>query len=235
MTRAADLVRRSLKLLGVLAPGESLTAADSTDGIVSLNRLFGTWANERLLVHGVRRSTHTLTPGLSPHLMSPSGSTGFAVARPVRIEGAGIIRVGQTTETPVEVLSDAQYKAIGDKATSGAVPTRLWVEWTTPSAKLWMWPVPTTAATLVLYTWSRIAEVLAADDVFFPDGYDNALEHALALQLAPMYGVEPSGTLLNNAAEALAAIQRTNQRTPVLTPDPVTSSGGSFDVQSGDA
>lgn len=208
MATAADIIRRSLKLLGILAAGESLSAEDQSDGLVELNAMLGTWANERLLVHGTRRSTHVLTGGLSPHTIGTGGT--FATTRPLRIDGAGVIRVGETFETPLKLLTDAEYRQLAEKTETDEVPQRLWVEQTYPAAKLWLWPVPTSAATLVLYSWSRIAAFAASDTVSLPDGYENALAHALALQVAPMYGVEPSPTLRENASEALAAVKRTN-------------------------
>lgn len=230
MATAADLIRRSLKLLGVYAAGESLRAEDAADGLVELNHLLGTWANERLQVHGTRRATYSLTPNISPHTIGPSGT--ITAPRPLRIDGAGIIRVAQTNETPLKKLSDGEYRAIGDKATTGDAPSSFWVEETAPDANLWFWPVPTSAATLVLYTWGRITEFALADTIALPDGYENALAHALAVQIAPMYGVEPSGVLMNNANEALAAIKRTNQRTPVLRADRAVPIG-SFDLPTG--
>lgn len=231
MATAADLIRRALKLLGVLAAGESLSAEDQADGVVELNQLLGSWANERLLVHGARRASYTLTPSLSPHTIGASGT--FATTRPLRIDGAGIIMPGTNTELPLDIIADAQYREIADKALTSDVPTQLWVEWTHPNAKLWFWPVPTVAATLVLYTWSRIAEFAASDTVSLPDGYENALAHALALQLAPMFGVEPSGALVANATEAVASIKRTNMQTPQAEVDGALLRRSSFDIYTG--
>lgn len=232
MATAADLIRRSLKLLGVLAAGEPLPAEDLEDGLVELNLLLETWASERLLVPGVRRATHTLTPSLSPHTIGATGT--FAVTRPLRIDGAGLIPAGQTTETPLTLLTDAEYRNIGNKAQTGS-PDSLWVEWTNPNANLWLWPVPTTAATLVLYTWrGPLASYVASDPIAVVAGYENALAHALALQWAPMFGAEPSNTLRENAAEALAAIKRTNMQPGHLVSDAaLLSGGGSFDIVSG--
>lgn len=224
MATAADLIRRSLKLLGVLAAGESLRAEDLADGLVELNLLLGTWANERLLVHGTRRATYTLTASLSPHTIGASGT--FATTRPLRIDAVKVIPVGSEQEQPVDILTDGQYQDIGDKTLTSELPTDVWVEQTHPNAKLWLYPVPTTAATLVLYTWSRISEFLSSDTVSLPDGYENALAHALAIQMAPMYGVEPSGTLQNNASNALAAIQRTNSPDVAAEMDPALLSFG---------
>ena len=65
--------------------------------------------------------------------------------------------------------------------------------------------------------------------------YENALAHALALQWAPMFGVEPSGTLRENAMEAIAAIKRTNAPDVVVELDAgILSGGGSaFDWRTG--
>lgn len=208
MATAADIIRDALKLLGVLAAGESLPSADQEDGLNALNRMLGTWANERLLVHGTRRTEYTLTPSLSPHTIGTTGT--FATTRPLRIDGASVIPVGSDSEQRVSILTDAQYRAIPDKTLTDALPHKLWVEQTFPNAKLWLYPVPTSAGRLVLHTWSRISAFTASDSVSLPDGYEDALIHALALRIAPGYGVEPSGTLRENAAAVLAAIQRTN-------------------------
>lgn len=222
-----------MKQLGVLAAGESLSAADQADGLVELNLLLGRWANERLLVHGVRRATYTLTPSLSPHTIGASGT--FNTTRPLRIDGAGVIAAGGTTETPLTLLTDSQYRGGSNKAQTGAVPDSLWVEWTAPTAKLWLLPVPTTAATLVLYTWSRITAFAAADTISLPDGYEDALGLSLACQMAPMFGVAVRGTDLEaNTAAAVAAIQRTNMQPEYLSCDPAVAGGGGFNLVSGD-
>ena len=233
MATAADLIRRSLKLLGVLAAGESPTAEDQADVLVELNALLGTWANERLLVHGTRRSSFTLPTNNSPTLIGPSGE--LSTTRPLRIDAAGVVRVGQTKETPLRLLTDAEFAALADKSQTAEVPECIWVEWTHPNASLWLSPVPTTAATLVLYTWSRITEFSSVSDaVSLPDGYDNALAHALALQVAPMFGAEPSGMLLENARASRAAIECTNLKVGLLRADPAIVMGGGFNLVTGD-
>lgn len=208
MATAADLIRRSMKLLGVLAAGETPRADEQADGLVELNHLLASWANERLLVHGTRRATYTLTAGLSPHTIGAGGT--FDTTRPLRIDRASILRAGDSLEQPLKLLTDAEYQSIADKSQTNDAPQCLWVESTHPTAKLWFWPVPSAAATLVLYTWSRLGSLAATDTISMPDGYENALAHALALQWAPQFGVEPSPTMRETTAEMLAAIRRTN-------------------------
>lgn len=232
MSTAADVIRRSLKLLGVLAAGESLRAEDQADCLVELNLMLGTWANERLMVYGTRRTTYTLAPTTSPHTIGTGGT--FATTRPLRIDGAGVIRMGETAEIPIRLLTDDEYRAIPVKSLQNDIPTQLWVEETHPAASLWFWPVPTSAATLALYTWSRIAEFASSDTVTLPDGYENALGNALALQIAPMYGVEPSSALVQNAIAAIAAIKRTNNQPAFMKCDPaILNRGGAATLLGG--
>lgn len=237
MATVADLIRRSLKLLGVLAAGESARAEDLVDGLVELNLLLGTWANQRLLVHGTRRLEYSINQGASPQTIGVGGY--LDQIRPVRIDAAGYMLSGQTVETPITILTDSEYRTIADKTTQTSGPPRwLWPEWTAPILNLWLWPVPSAAqedAQLVLYVWSRIAAFATSDTVSLPDGYENALAHALAVQMAPLYGVEPSGTLVQNANEAVAAIKRVNSPPSRLKCDPAMLEGGIFNLYDGDS
>ncbi len=242
MASVADVVRRSLRLLGVLAAGETPKAEELADALVDLNVLLDTWANQRLAVFGTRRNEYTLTPNLSPHTVGPGGTFPYSfpfsfggngaitAPRPLRDVRAGIIRAGQTVETPLRMLTDEEYQYIADKTMTGEVPRQLWIEQTFPLANFWFWPVPTTAATLVLYTWSRISALTAADAFSLPEGYENALGHALALQLAPGYGVQVSQDLKDNAAEAVAAIKLTNSPDLVVPIDPALSGPSPYNI-----
>lgn len=233
MATAADIVRDALKELGVLAAGESLKSEDLADGIRALNRMLGSWANERLLVFGTRRTTHTLVPSASPQTIGASG--GIVATRPLRIDGAGVIPSGQSSETPLHILTDAQYQSISDKTVTADVPQRLWVEPTYPNANLWLWPVPTTAATLVLQVWGQISAFAASDVVSLPDGYEDALILSLAMRLAPSYGVAARGTDMEaNANEAVASIKRTNTPEVLVEIDPALLGGGGFNINTGE-
>ena len=50
MTTAGDQINRALRLLGVLAEGETPSAAVSQDGLTALNQMIDSWNTERLSV-----------------------------------------------------------------------------------------------------------------------------------------------------------------------------------------
>ena len=47
---AGDQINRALRLLGVLAEGESPSASESRDALVALNQMLDSWDTERLAV-----------------------------------------------------------------------------------------------------------------------------------------------------------------------------------------
>lgn len=233
MATAADVIRGALRTLGVLASSETPSAAQQSDGLEVLNGLLDSWAGERLALFASLRSTHALTPSLSPHTIGASGT--FNVTRPVRVTRASLVASGSPGgEQPISLLTDAQWQATQGKTTTGT-PSALWVESSYPLMKLWLWPVPSAADTLVLYSWQQLAQFPDASTTFdFPPGYGRALRTNLAVELAPEYGVSPSNELLGQAAESKANVKRLNMQPSIMRPDP-TVSGGPFNLVSGDA
>ena len=50
MSTSSDIVKRALKRLGILAPGEDMSAADGADGNAVLNALIASWENDGVIV-----------------------------------------------------------------------------------------------------------------------------------------------------------------------------------------
>jgi hypothetical protein len=231
---AADLIRRSLKLLGVMAAGESLRAEDSADGLTELNLLLETWANERLLVYGTRLTELLTSPNFPVSIgIDGTGDADIDTDRPLRIDAISYKEnVSGSNEVPVRIITDAEFQSIPDKLARGT-PRTVWIEQSYPFLGLWLHPTPSSAFRLVLYSWSRISELAASDEVSLPEGYENAIGLSLALQMAPMYGVEPSGMLVRNAETAMAAIQRTNVQPSVMRCDDAVLSRGGMNLVTG--
>jgi hypothetical protein len=120
---AADLIRISLRTLGVLAAEETPSAAEQSDALETLNDMLDSWAGERLALFATLRSTHTLTVGLSPQTIGSGGT--FNTTRPVRIDGASITparhRDGDAAFAPdgFRVAGDARENQHGHPLPSG--------------------------------------------------------------------------------------------------------------------
>lgn len=207
----AELIRRSMKDLGVLAAEETPSAAEQSDALETLNDMLDSWAGERLVLFATLRSTHALTPSLNPHTIGDGGT--FDTTRPVRIDRASITPAGASgAERDLDILSDAEWQATQGKDSVGT-PTALWVESAHPLMKLWLNPIPSVADTLVLYTWQQLGRFASVnDDVDFPPGYARAFRANLAVELAPTFGVAVSGELGTIAADSKTMLKRLNHK-----------------------
>lgn len=225
MGTAADIIRGAFKILGTLAAEETPSASEESDALTTLNDMIDSWNNERLALWATLRSTHTLTSGLNPHTIGASGT--FNTTRPVRIDRASITPAGSAgTETPLALLSDAEWQETQNKTASGT-PAALWVESAYPLMKLHLNPVPGAADTLVLYTWQQIGRLVATSTTFdMPPGYTRAIKFNLAKELAPEYGVALSADAVAVADESKAALKRLNQRPSHPRCDPAVLGGG---------
>jgi hypothetical protein len=90
MATVADIIRGAFRALGVLAAGETPSAAEEADALTILNDMLDSWANERLAVFQTVRTAYTLTPSLNPHTIGHSGH--LHVTRPVRVDRASVIQ-----------------------------------------------------------------------------------------------------------------------------------------------
>lgn len=230
MTTVADLIRRSLTILGVVAAGESVKAEDQEDAFNVLNDMLDSWAGERPVLFATLRSTYTLTPSLAPHTIGVGGT--FNTTRPVRIDRASITPAGASgTEYPLRLLSDAEWQATQGKTNTG-MPLALWVETSHPLMKLNLWPIPSAADTLVLYTWLQLGRFAATSTtVDLPPGYARAIRYNLAKELAPEFGVALSAEALSIADESKSTLKRMNHQSSYLQSDiGAAGSGGGSDM-----
>ncbi len=227
-----DLVSASLRLVGALAPGEALQAAEATDGLAALNRMLGTWSTERLLIPSRIRETFALTATDASYTMGPTTGD-FDTDRPQRIEAAAILK--DNVEYPVRLLTQDEYAAIPDKTSTTQIPTTLYAEETFPLFTLNLWPVPSEVNDIVLYSWKPLDEYPdLSTDVSTAPGVDDALIQNLAIRLAPEYRRQVTPELVALAVESKAAIKRMNMRPSLLrVDDALLQSSKGFNIYTG--
>lgn len=232
-----ELVSAALKKIGALAPGESLAAQEASDGLAECNRMLGSWSTERLLVYARNRETpFTLTASDASVTIGSSGD--INVSRPQSIDQATIQDASTSIESaPLRLLTESEYAAIPDKTTQATYPTALYDDGGHPLRTLTLWPVPSAAHKLVLYTLRPLSSISTLDTtISLPPGYEDALVYNLAVRLAPEYGRPIAADLVALAMETKGNIQRANQRVHLLRVDALPVSGaGSFDIYSGDS
>lgn len=229
-----DLITASLRLIGAIAPGESIAAQEATDGLASINRMIDSWSNEGLMIFETVREVFPINSGDQDYTMGPTGD--FVTTRPMEIEIA-LIRdttVTPAIEYPLEILNDQQWSSIRIKEVQSTLPLYLYYEKSYPNISINIYPKPSATKSLVFYSTKPLTTISTLDTVLsLPPGYERALVYNGSLELAPEYGREVSQLVLSSAIDSKASIKRTNHRPIYLKVDEALIQDGGFNILTG--
>lgn len=217
---------------GVLSPGEDLPAEDTQFALRTLNRMVERWNSERLMIYTLNRNVFTLVALQQSYTLGTGGN--FNIPRPVKMDMISVIPVGGLPEIPIRDMSDEEWRGIAVKQTQSAFPTMVWWDGNTPLNTAYFWPVPTTAAQVVIYSWGRISALTGlTTQLQFPDGWEEAIVTNLALMLCSSYGKTPSQVLMSRASTSKNSIQNLNTEPMYIRSDIAgTGNGSSMAIRS---
>lgn len=211
-TTALDVIKRSLRMLGVYAKGEEPDADESRDGLAALNALMGSLSNTPL-VYAKTRDSIALTAGVPSITVGPSGTT--VADRPMRVLDESYIQSGGVTY-PLRVFTDQQYSDVSVKTTQG-IPEAIWPLMNMPDAQITFWPVPIGSLTLNLWSIKQLATFPGLTTaVSLPPGYEDALAYFLAEALAPEYQVSLTQEVRDGIRRHRRNIEAMNLEVPML-------------------
>lgn len=208
-----DIVREALLELGVLSPTEDLGPEDGEYGLSKLNRVMDRWNTNPIAAFATAVTGYTLTPALSPHTIGPSGTLEVPV-RPAKIDGASWISGG--VRSPIRVRDLAWYRGLSMPETTGEQPTDVYYEPTAPNGKLWFYPVPSSAASIEVWTRGLLTALELDSQLVAPSGYRDALIKTLAEELAAPFRVQLPEALPRQAQAARALVFGNNLTIPRL-------------------
>lgn len=221
MSTPRDLINGAMRLIGVLASGETLASEQANDALTRLNSMIKSWSIDGFMVYKVVREELTMLAQASQTL----GSGGnISTTRPEKIERLGI--KNGSLELPVEIITSDEWAKIPNKSTTSSYPYKCYVEGTYPLETLNFWPVPTSSATLVMQSRKVINSTFAlTDTISLPDGYEEVIEYNLAVRLAPEYGKQIDPLVLDTAMELKAQLMRQNTKPNFMESDAPVSRG----------
>ena len=241
MPSANDFTTRALRMLNVVAAGETPVAADISIGYTALNDLIDAWATDHATIYEVVRSEYDLVSGTSSYTIG-SGAT-FNQVRPLWIQAASIIpddTAADPQEVPLgPVLTLAEYQRIPVKTTDASSPVAIYYDYDYTSdgyGRIYVYPVPNVSTCrVVLYTPTPVTQFTdQTTSRTFPPGYAEALELNLALKLTLHFAAPVPDRLERMAIQALGRIKRANFRPRELNFDvALIGTRGRFDVVTG--
>ena len=214
MATALDIIKRSLRLLGVYSIGETPTAEESADALSALNSMVDSWANDNLFIYAKTLDQISLTANVSTYTVGPSGGT--VSPRPTEVSSASYIDF-QGVSYPLAIATLNDFNSISVKTQVLGIPSTLYVLPNMPNVSIQLWPVPSASMTLNLWSNKLIQSFANLTDVLtLPPGYERALSYSLAEEIAPEYAQQASADIKSRAMQSLKMIRRTNVEVPRL-------------------
>jgi hypothetical protein len=205
-----------MRLLGVLAEGETPSAETANDALFALNQMIDSWNTERLSVFSTQDQVFSWPSGERARTLGPTGD--FVGLRPVLLDDATYFRDPQTNVSyGIKFINQQQYDGIAVKTVTSTYPQVIFTNMTYPDIEMVIYPVP-----LRLLEWHFISveklnePALLSTEMSFPPGYLRAFRYNLACELAPEFGVEPSPTVSRIAMYSKRNLKRINNPDDIM-------------------
>jgi hypothetical protein len=216
MTTAGDIIYGSLRLIGVLAEGETPSAETAQDALAAMNQMIDSWNTERLSVFSTIDQVETWPPGSRSRTFGPTGD--IVGARPVMIDDSTYFRdPANGISFGLKLINQQQYNGIAVKTVTSTYPQVLWVNMTYPNIEMYVYPVPTKVLEFHIVSVQELSQPAnLATDLAFPPGYLRAFRYNLACELAPEFGVEPSRQVQRIAMTSKRNLKRINNPDDIM-------------------
>lgn len=234
MATAGDQINRALRLLGVLAEGETPSASTSQDSLVALNQMIDSWNTENLSTFVTQDQIFTWPAGQITRTLGPTGD--FVGNRPIIMDDATYFRdPGTNVSFGIKIINQQQYNGIAVKTVSSTYPQVLWVNMGYPDVDLTIYPRPTRDLEWHFISAQELDKpATLATDLLFPPGYLRAFTYNLAMEIAPEFGVEPSPQVQRIAMTSKRNLKRINNPDDVMSmPYALVAQRQRFNVYSG--
>ena len=216
-TTAGDQINGALRLLGILAEGETTSAATSQDALTALNQMIDSWNTERLSVFSTQDQVFSWPPNVLSRTLGPTGD--FVGNRPVLLEDSSYFKDPSSgISYGIKFINQQQYNGIAVKTVTSTYPQVIWVNMTYPDVEMYVYPKPTKVLEWHFVSVEELTKpATLATNLHFPPGYLRAFKYNLACEIAPEFGVEPSPTVQRIAMTAKRDLKRINNPDDIMS------------------
>ena len=214
---AGDQITRALRLLGVLAEGETSSASVMQDSLMAMNQMIDSWNTERLSVFSTQDQIFTWPAGEITRTLGPTGN--FVGLRPVLLDEATYFRdPGTNVSFGIKFINQQQYNGIAVKTVTSTYPQVIFVNMTYPDVTMSIYPRPTRDLEWHFVSVQELNNpATLVTNLLFPPGYLRAFTYNLAMEIAPEFGVEPSPQVQRIAMTSKRNLKRINNPDDVMS------------------
>jgi len=227
---ALALITSALRLIGVVASGETVDLSAANDSLMALIQMIDGWNADRLAIFTTRADEFALVAGQQNYTLGNGGD--FNTNRPARIDGMSAILYSNPSN-PIEVpmgmyTIDQWQNQVPVKNVPGSFPQVCYDDGGFPLRTLSMWPIPQDAINHVrIYSWQPLGwPASLQSSLAFPPGYAEAFRYNLAVRLAAEFATQVPAVVQSIAVESLARLRSMNAPELLLTSDLCPYPGG---------
>ena len=234
MATAGDIINGSLRLLGVLAEGETPSAETSQDALTAMNQMIDSWNTERLSVFSTQDQVFLWPAGLLSRTLGPSGD--FVGNRPVYFDDSTYFRDPSTNVSyGIKFINQQQYNGIAVKTVTSTYPQVIFVNMTYPDVEMFIYPRPIRELEWHFISVEELTKpATLATDLHFPPGYLRAFRYNLACEMAPEFGMEPSSQVQRIAMASKRDLKRVNNPDDIMSmPYSIVGTRQRFNIYAG--
>ena len=226
---ALDIIKRSMKQLGVLRQGEEPTANEAADALEALNDMIDDWGTQRLTMLVQDRTEKALAASTTSYTIGLGGD--INISRPIVIENAGVIidaSANPKVERPIQIFTDDEWAAVRIKGLTSTLIQGIYYDYdydnTTGLALIYPWPVPSVGTTkLVIYSPRPLSEFPDLTTQYgFAPSYRRAMVYNGAVAMAGVFGFPVPPAVAALAVETKGNLKRANIRYQEMAPPPGT-------------
>jgi hypothetical protein len=212
---AGQQIERALRLLGVLAEGETPSAATSQDALMALNQMIDSWNTERLSTFVTQDQVYSWPAGEISRTLGPTGD--FVGNRPILMDDATYYKAPNGVSYGIKFINQQQYDGIAVKNVTSTYPQVCWVNMGFPDITLTVYPKPTQVLEWHMISVEELNNPATLSTVmYYPPGYLRAFTYNLAMEFAPEFGVEPSPQVQRIAMTSKRDLKRINNPDDVM-------------------
>ncbi len=217
MTTAGELINGALRLIGMLAEGETPSAATSQDALDAMNQMIDSWNTERLSTFSTQDQVFSWPPGQIHRTLGPTGD--FVGNRPVQLDDSTYFKdPASGISYGIKIINQQQYDGIAVKTVTSTYPQVIWLNMDYPNIDMYVYPVPTKVLEWHFISVTELDQpVTIYTDLTFPPGYLRAFRYNLACEIAAEFGVEPSPQVSRIAMTSKRNIKRINNPDDIMS------------------
>jgi hypothetical protein len=216
-TTAGDQINAALRLIGMLAEGETPSADTSNDALNALNQMIDSWNTERLTVFSTQDQVFTWTANQISRTLGPTGN--FVGNRPILLDDATYFKDPTNgISFGIKIINQQQYDGIAVKTVTSTYPQVIWINMDYPNIDMYVYPVPIKALEWHFISVTELDQpATLATTLAFPPGYLRCFKYNLACEIATEFGVEPPANVARIAMTSKRNLKRINNPDDIMS------------------